>query len=291
MKSYLDIVEHVLNNGTKRENRTGIDTISVFDAKFEHDMSEGFPLLTTKKINLKNILAEQLWMISGSTNVDRLRELTHGLASKAKTIWDDNYQNQGRDLGYTKGELGPVYGAQWRGFGEHYEITEHGNLSVTGKQVDQLKEVVNLIKTGPNSRRLLVSAWNPLALDKMALPPCHWAYEFYVEGNTLNLKWHQRSVDLFIGLPYNIAGYAFILSLVAHITGYKPGKLIGDLSNVHIYENHIEQCKLQLSREPRKLPTLSFNKSISSIDSIIYPSDFELIGYDPHPFIRGEMAI
>lgn len=194
MEEYSRILRKIKEEGTERGDRTGTGTISIFSETFVHDLSTGFPLLTGKAMPLKLITAELIWFLRGSSNVDELRELTFGLGSKSKTIWDDNYNKQGVALGYSKGELGPVYGKQWRGFGSYYK-TEHGNLKPIGVKYDQIEELIKEAKNNPESRRLLLSAWNPLELDKMALPPCHWAFELYIDGDRLNLKWHQRSIN------------------------------------------------------------------------------------------------
>lgn len=293
MKAYSDILRTIIDYGEERGDRTGTGTKSIFSSTFVHDLSKGFPLLTGKEMNLHLIVAELVWFLKGNTNVDVLRELTWGLGSKKKTIWDANYDNQGVALGYSKGELGPIYGKQWRGFGSYYK-TEHGNLKPSGVIVDQLQDIITEAKRNPESRRLLVSAWNPLELDKMALPPCHWAFELYISNGKLNLKWHQRSVDVFLGLPFNIASYALLAHILASILGLEPGLLIGDLSNVHIYSNHIDQVMEYLSRDTRELPSLVMPK-LNDLDEITsYKFDLKSIfveGYNPHPSIKAPMAV
>lgn len=291
MKQYKELLQKILDEGTIRGDRTGTGTISIFDAKLSFDLRKGFPACTTKTLAWKAIVGELLWFITGSSNVDKLRELTHGLLGRGKTIWDANYEKQGKDLGFRSGELGAVYGRQWRAFGT-YSKTETGSLKLEGNSVDQLADLIKEAASNPESRRLLVSAWNPLALDISALPPCHWAFEVYIDNGFLDLKWHQRSVDVFLGLPFNIASYALLQSILAHLLGLQPRFLVGDLSNVHIYANHVEQVKEQLSREPRELPTLVMPE-ISSLESLKYleARDFKLEGYNPHPTIKAEMAV
>lgn len=291
MKQYKELLTHILAEGTERGDRTGTGTISIFDARFEHDLREGFPAMTTKTLFWKGVVGELLWFLSGSSNVDTLREYTHGLLGRGKTIWDDNYNNQAKDLGYRRGELGPVYGRQWRAFGV-YEITENGGTSLIGEGIDQIALLLDEAKKNPESRRLLVSAWNPLAVNISALPPCHWAFELYIDNGFLDLKWHQRSVDVFLGLSFNIASYALLLSIFAKLLELTPRKLVGDLTNVHIYKNHIEQVKEQLTREPRTLPKLIMPE-FSSLAELkhLEARDFKLEGYYPHPPIKAIMAI
>lgn len=293
MKDYKRIVRNVLENGSKRYNRTGIDTISIFSDRFIHDMSLGFPICTSKFVPFNAVKSELVWFLAGLTNVDSLREITYGLASKRKTIWDDNYQNQGIDLGYTKGELGPIYGKQWRNFST-YSISEHGNL-IEQQGIDQILELLKEAKNNPNSRRLLVSAWNPLALHQMSLPPCHWSFEIYIDGDFIDLKWHQRSVDTFLGLPFNISSYGLLLCIFASYLGKTPRTLEGDLTNVHIYENHIPQCKKLLENKRHILPTLEITRPLTDLDFRVgIPMDtnlFNLLNYEYTEKLTGEMAV
>lgn len=285
------LYEHILEQGTEREDRTGTGTLSIFDSKIQFDLREGFPAVTTKKLAWRAVVGELLWFVEGSTNVERLRQLTHGLLGRQKTIWDANYETQAIDLGYKGGELGPVYGAQWRAFG-NYTLDEFNNLIRQPGSVDQLASLLVEAKKNPTSRRLLLSAWNPMAVDLMALPPCHWSFELYIDGDYLDLKWHQRSADAFLGLPFNIASYALLAHILAKLLDKKPRKLVGDLSNVHIYKDHVEQVKLQLSRNEYKLPELSMPE-FSSIRELSHKDayDFKLIDYLHHDTIKAKMAV
>lgn len=291
MKQYKELLQKILDEGTERGDRTGVGTISIFDARFEHDMREGFPALTTKKLFWRGVVGELLWFLSGSSNVDTLREYTYGLLGRQKTIWDDNYNNQAKGLGYRGGELGPVYGKQWRAFGV-YEQTDNGGIKLVGDSIDQITELLKEASTNPESRRLLVSAWNPLAVDISALPPCHWAFEVYIDNGFLDFKWHQRSVDVFLGLSYNIASYALLQSILAKLLNLQPRKLVGDLTNVHIYRNHVDQVKEQLTRGPYPLPSLVMPE-FTTLDDLKFKeaTDFSLSNYEHHPTIKAEMAI
>ncbi len=264
MQQYLEILDHVLKHGTKKEDRTGTGTLSVFGYQARYDLSKGFPLITTKKLHLKSIIYELLWFIRGDTNVKWLQE--HGVR-----IWNPW---AGPD-----GELGRIYGYQWRKW-----TTENGG------HIDQLKNVVEQIKTNPDSRRLIVSAWNVGDLDKMNLPPCHILYQFYVADGKLSLQLYQRSADLFIGVPFNIASYSLLLMMVAQVTGLEPGEFIHTLGDTHIYLNHIEQVKEQLSREPRPLPKMRLNPEVKDLFDFKY-EDFTLEGYDPWPHIKADVAV
>jgi len=264
MQQYLEILDHVLKHGTKKEDRTGTGTLSVFGYQARYDLSKGFPLITTKKLHLKSIIYELLWFIRGDTNVKWLQE--HGVR-----IW-----NPWAD---PDGELGRIYGYQWRKW-----TTENGG------HIDQLKNVVEQIKTNPDSRRLIVSAWNVGDLDKMNLPPCHILYQFYVADGKLSLQLYQRSADLFIGVPFNIASYSLLLMMVAQVTGLEPGEFIHTLGDAHIYLNHIEQVKEQLSREPRPLPKMRLNPEVKDLFDFKY-EDFTLEGYDPWPHIKADVAV
>ncbi|MCX7841890.1 MAG: thymidylate synthase [Clostridia bacterium] len=264
MKQYLELCEHILKNGVKKEDRTGTGTISVFGYQMRFSLQEGFPLVTTKKIHTKSIIHELLWFIKGDTNIKYLKD-------NGVSIW-----NEWAD---ENGDLGPVYGRQWRSW-----------TAADGRSIDQLSKVISDIKSNPDSRRLIVSAWNVGELEKMALPPCHCFYQFYVAENKLSCMLYQRSADVFLGVPFNIASYALLTMMVAQVCGLQPGELIHTLGDAHIYTNHIEQVKLQLAREPRPLPKMKINPGITSIFDFKY-EDFELSGYDPHPHIKGEVAV
>ena len=264
MKQYLDILNRILTEGTEKGDRTGTGTISIFGTQSRYRLEDGFPLLTTKKLHLKSIIYELLWFLNGDTNVKYLQE--HGVR-----IW-----NEWAD---ENGELGPVYGHQWRSWPDY-----------NGGVIDQIQYVVDQLKTNPNSRRMIVSAWNVAEVNKMALPPCHTIFQFYVAGDRLSLQLYQRSADTFLGVPFNIASYALLLQMMAQVTGFKPGDFIHTTGDTHLYLNHIEQAKLQLTREPRHLPTMKINPDVKSIFDFHY-EDFELVGYDPHPHIKAEVSV
>lgn len=286
MKQYQDLIKNILENGYETDDRTGTGTIALFGTKLRWDLSKGFPAVTTKKLAWNACISELLWFLSGSTNVNDLRQRTHGSLIAGKTIWDENYENQAKDLGYHSGELGPIYGKQWRDFGG----------------VDQIVEVVNRIKTFPNDRRQIVSAWNPAELKQMALPPCHMFYQFNVRNGYLDLQWYQRSVDVFLGLPFNIASYAALLHIVADMCELVPGDLVFSGGNTHIYSNHIEQCKEILNRTPMDLCKLSINwpNGFSQCDTetqmywlteYMTARDFVLKDYQSHGVLKGKMAV
>ncbi|MCL2041207.1 MAG: thymidylate synthase [Bacteroidales bacterium] len=264
MKQYLDLLDHVLKNGVRKEDRTGTGTISAFGYQMRFDMSAGFPLLTTKKLHLKSIIYELLWFLRGDTNIRYLNE--HNVS-----IW-----NEWAD---ENGDLGPIYGHQWRSW-----------RGADGTTVDQIKNVIRSITTDPDSRRHIVSAWNVGELDKMALPPCHILFQFWVADGKLSLQLYQRSCDIFLGVPFNIASYAILLLMMAQVTGLKAGEFIHTLGDAHIYLNHLEQVKTQLSRQPRPSPTLKINPERTSIFEFQY-EDFILENYDPHPHIKGDIAV
>lgn len=264
MRQYLDLLQRVLNEGTLKQDRTGTGTISVFGHQMRFNLQDGFPLLTTKKLHLKSIIYELLWFLQGSTNVHYLQE--HGVR-----IW-----NEWADA---EGELGPIYGHQWRSW-QNYD----------GTVTDQISDVVNTIKTNPDSRRIIVSAWNVAQIDQMALPPCHSLFQFYVANGRLSLQLYQRSADLFLGVPFNIASYALLLQMMAQVTGLQAGDFVHTLGDAHIYTNHIEQVKLQLTRQPRQLPQIVINPEVKDIFSFKY-EDFQLQNYDPHPHIAGVVAV
>ncbi|MFJ9499119.1 thymidylate synthase [Brevibacillus centrosporus] len=264
MKQYLDLCQRILDEGVTKEDRTGTGTISVFGHQMRFDLSEGFPLVTTKKLHTKSIFHELIWFLSGDTNIRYLQE-------NGVRIW-----NEWAD---ENGNLGPVYGKQWRSF-----------AGADGKTVDQIQWVIDEIKRNPDSRRLIVSAWNPAEVDKMALPPCHLLFQFYVANGKLSCQLYQRSGDTFLGVPFNIASYALLTHMIAHVTGLEPGDFVHTLGDAHLYLNHVEQVKLQLTREPKPLPKLKLNPDVTSIFDFKY-EDIVVIEYESHPHIKGEVAI
>ena len=264
MKQYLDLLNHVLETGVKKEDRTGTGTLSTFGYQMRFDLQDGFPLLTTKKLHLKSIIHELLWFLSGDTNIKYLND-------NGVRIWNE-WANE-------DGELGKIYGYQWRSWS-----------GPEGKKTDQLKEVLNSIKKNPDSRRHIVSAWNVGDLDKMALPPCHILFQFYVANGKLSCQLYQRSADIFLGVPFNIASYALLLHMIARDTGLEPGTFVHTLGDAHIYLNHIDQVKLQLSRKPRALPELILNPDIKDVFRFKY-EDFQLIEYHPHQHIKADISI
>ena len=264
MQQYLNLLNRILTEGTQKGDRTGTGTLSIFGHQMRFDLRDGFPLLTTKKLHLKSIIYELLWFLRGDTNVHYLQE--HGVR-----IW-----NEWAD---ENGELGPVYGHQWRSWPDY-----------KGGTIDQIKNVVDMIKHNPDSRRMLVTAWNPAEVDDMALPPCHCLFQFYVADGRLSLQLYQRSADSFLGVPFNIASYALLLQMIAQITGLEAGDFIHTTGDTHLYLNHLEQAKLQLTREPRPLPKMKINPDVKDIFDFKY-EDFELIGYDPLPHIPGVVAV
>jgi thymidylate synthase len=264
MRQYLDLLQRILDEGTVKGDRTGTGTRSIFGHQMRFDLSEGFPLVTTKKVHLKSIIYELLWFLRGDTNIRYLNE--HGV-----TNWDEWADEQG--------ELGPVYGHQWR--------------SWTGRQpesIDQISDVIEQIRTNPDSRRLIVSAWNVADIAAMNLPPCHLLFQFYVAGGRLSCQLYQRSADVFLGVPFNIASYALLTMMVAQVTDLEPGDFVHTFGDAHLYENHLEQAKLQLSREPRALPTMRIDPSVKSIFDFDYDR-FKLENYDPHPAIKAPVAV
>ncbi len=288
MKAYLDLCQHVLDHGTFKMDRTGTGTYSVFGYQMRYDLSEGFPLVTTKKVHLKSIIHELLWFIKGDTNIKYL--VDHGVR-----IWNDwpyasfkassDYHGETMkefaekiktddEFAKTYGDLGPVYGAQWRNF----------------NGVDQLGYILDELKDNPNSRRMILSAWNPAEIKNMALPPCHTLIQFYVADHKLSLQLYQRSADIFLGVPFNIASYALLLMMVAQVTGYEVGEFVHTLGDAHIYQNHIDQVKLQLSRTPKQLPKMKLNPDVKSLFDFTF-EDFTLSDYDPHPLIKGVVAV
>jgi thymidylate synthase len=264
MRQYLDLMEHVLTRGAEKRDRTGTGTLSIFGHQMRFDLAEGFPLVTTKKLHVKSIIYELLWFLRGDTNVKYLND--HGVS-----IWDDWADE--------RGDLGPVYGQQWRSW-----------PAPDGSTIDQMANVVAAIRRNPDSRRLIVSAWNPAEVDRMALPPCHCLFQFYVAGGRLSCQLYQRSADIFLGVPFNIASYALLTLMVAQVTGLKPGEFVHTLGDAHLYLNHLEQARLQLSRLPKKLPCMMLNPAVTDLFAFRY-EDFVLEGYEPHPHIKAEVAV
>ena len=264
MKQYLDLLSHVMEHGVEKKDRTGTGTISTFGYQMRFDLTRGFPLMTTKKLHLKSILHELLWFLSGSTNIKYLQE-------KGVRIWNEWADGEGN--------LGPVYGYQWRSW-----------PASDGRHIDQMTAVVNSLKNNPDSRRHIVSAWNVGEIEKMALPPCHILFQFYVAEGRLSCQLYQRSADIFLGVPFNIASYSLLTMMMAQVTDNEPGEFIHTLGDAHIYLNHIDQVKLQLTREPRSLPVMTINKDVTDIFMFKY-EDFTLTGYDPHPAIKGEISV
>ncbi|MBO4634164.1 MAG: thymidylate synthase [Bacteroidales bacterium] len=264
MQQYLELLRHIRAHGVMKEDRTGTGTQSVFGYQMRFNLADGFPLLTTKKVHLKSIIYELLWFISGNTNVDYLQK-------NGVSIWDE--------WADANGDLGPVYGHQWRSW-----------PTADGRTIDQLSGVIDLIQHNPDSRRMLVTAWNPGEIDQMALPPCHCLFQFYVANGKLSCQLYQRSADVFLGVPFNIASYALLTMMIAQVCGLQPGEFVHTTGDTHIYRNHFEQVELQLSREPRKLPTMHLNPAVKSIFDFTY-EDFKLEGYDPWPAIKAPVAV
>ena len=264
MKQYLDLLDRILTEGVKKEDRTGTGTISVFGNQMRFNLEDGFPLLTTKKLHLKSIIYELLWFLRGDTNIKYLKD--HGVS-----IWDEWADENG--------ELGPVYGHQWRSWPDE-----------NGGTIDQIQNVVNQIKNNPDSRRMIVSAWNVAEVERMALPPCHTMFQFYVANGRLSLQLYQRSADTFLGVPFNIASYALLLQMMAQVTGLKAGDFIHTTGDTHLYLNHLDQARLQVTRTPRPLPRMKINPDVKSIFDFKF-EDFELEGYDPWPHIKAEVSV
>lgn len=264
MRAYLDLLQHVLDHGSYRQDRTGVGTYAVFGAQTRYDLRDSFPLLTTKKLHTRSIIYELLWFLKGDTNTRYLKE-------NGVSIWDE--------WAAEDGSLGPVYGAQWRSW-----------RGADSQTYDQIADVIERIKTDPSSRRHIVSAWNVGEIDKMALPPCHTMFQFFVDNGELSCQLYQRSADLFLGVPFNIASYALLTCMVAQVTGLKPGDFVHTIGDMHLYANHLEQTRLQLSREPRATPALEINPEVKTIDGFDY-GDFEFSGYDPHPGIKAPIAV
>lgn len=264
MKQYHDLLQHILDNGTEKGDRTGTGTFSTFGYQMRFDLSEGFPVVTTKKLHLRSIIHELLWFLQGDTNIKYLKD-------NGVSIWDEWADE--------KGNLGPVYGYQWRSW-----------PTPDGGKVDQISKVVDQIKNNPDSRRLMVSAWNVADVDNMALPPCHCLFQFYVADGKLSCQLYQRSADTFLGVPFNIASYALLTMMVAQVCDLEPGEFVHTLGDAHLYSNHIDQAKLQLSRDFRPLPEMKINPEVKDLFSFTY-EDFELINYDPHPHIKAAVAV
>jgi thymidylate synthase len=264
MRQYLDLLNHVLEHGDKKEDRTGTGTISVFGYQMRFDLSEKFPLLTTKKVHLKSVIHELLWFLKGSTNIGYLKE-------NGVSIWDEWADENG--------DLGPVYGSQWRSW-----------QTSDGRTIDQISNLIENIKNNPDSRRLIVSAWNVGEVDKMKLPPCHCFFQFYVANDKLSCQLYQRSADIFLGVPFNIASYALLTLMIAQVTNLTPGEFVHTLGDAHIYSNHIEQVKQQLSRDTKDLPIMKINPHVKDIFSFKF-DDFEILNYDPHPLIKAPVAV
>jgi len=264
MDAYLDLMRRVRDHGVRKSDRTGTGTLSVFGHQMRFDLAEGFPLVTTKKLHLKSIFHELIWFLAGDTNVDYLRQ-------NGVTIWDEWADE--------RGELGPVYGRQWRSW-----------AAPDGRTIDQIAEVMEMLRTNPDSRRMIVTAWNPADVPDMALAPCHCLFQFYVADGRLSCQLYQRSADVFLGVPFNIASYAALTMMMAHVTGLEPGDFVHTLGDAHLYLNHLEQADLQLSRTPRPLPTLVLNPDVTSIFGFRY-EDFQVQGYDPHPHIKAPVAV
>jgi len=264
MRQYLDLMDHVRREGHRKTDRTGTGTLSVFGWQMRFDLADGFPLVTTKRTHLRSIIHELLWFLKGDTNLAYLHE-------NKVTIWDE--------WADANGDLGPIYGAQWRSW-----------PAPDGSAIDQISDVLHLIKTNPDSRRMIVSAWNPPDIPKMRLPPCHCLFQFYVAEGRLSCQLYQRSADIFLGVPFNVASYALLTMMMAQATGLKPGEFVHTLGDAHLYLNHLEQADLQLSRSPRKLPTMKLNPAVTDLFGFKY-EDFTLEGYDPHPHIAATVAV
>ncbi len=263
MRQYLELMDYVLKNGIKKDDRTGTGTKSTFGYQMRFNLNEGFPVLTTKKLHLRSIIHELLWFLKGETNIKYLHD-------NGVSIWDEWADE--------KGELGPVYGHQWRSW------------EVNGKSIDQISQIINQIKNNPDSRRIIVSAWNVGELEKMALPPCHVMFQFYIAENKLSCQLYQRSADIFIGVPFNIASYALLTLMIAQVCDKEPGEFIHTFGDAHLYLNHIDQARLQLTRTPKTLPRMKINQEVKDIFSFKF-EDFELIGYDAHPHIKAPVAV
>lgn len=280
MQAYHELLKRILEDGIDRDDRTGTGTRSVFGHQMRFNLASGFPLLTTKRVHLRSIIHELLWFLRGETHVASLQ-------AAGVTIWDEwATEEQTARFGRESGDLGPIYGHQWRNFGASRD--ERGVYQRDG--LDQIAQLIEQIRTNPNSRRLIVTGWNPLEADQVALPPCHTLFQFYVAKGRLSCQLYQRSGDVFLGVPFNIASYSLLTMMIARLVDLEPGDFVHTLGDAHLYHNHFEQAKLQLSREPRPLPEMRILRTPASIDAYQY-EDFELIGYDPHPAIKAPVAI
>ena len=264
MRQYLDLMRHVRDNGIRREDRTGTGTVSVFGYQMRFDLSEGFPVVTTKKLHLRSIIHELLWFLKGDTNIKYLKD-------NGVSIWDEWADENG--------DLGPVYGYQWRSW-----------PTPDGGTIDQISQLIEQIKNNPDSRRLMVTAWNPADVERMALPPCHCLFQFYVADGKLSCQLYQRSADIFLGVPFNIASYALLTMMVAQVTGLQPGEFVHTFGDAHLYSNHLDQVETQLLRDPLPLPTMKMNPDVKSVFDFKY-EDFELVGYEAHPHIKAPVAV
>ena len=264
MRQYLDLMRHVRDNGIRREDRTGTGTVSVFGYQMRFDLSEGFPVVTTKKLHLRSIIHELLWFLKGDTNIKYLKD-------NGVSIWDEWADENG--------DLGPVYGYQWRSW-----------PTLDGGTIDQISQLIEQIKNNPDSRRLMVTAWNPADVERMALPPCHCLFQFYVADGKLSCQLYQRSADIFLGVPFNIASYALLTMMVAQVTGLQPGEFVHTFGDAHLYSNHLDQVETQLLRDPLPLPTMKMNPDVKSVFDFKY-EDFELVGYEAHPHIKAPVAV
>jgi thymidylate synthase len=264
VKQYLELMQHVLDHGTKKEDRTGTGTLSVFGYQMRFDLAKGFPLVTTKKLHLRSIIHELLWFLQGDTNIKYLKD-------NGVSIWDEWADEAGN--------LGPVYGSQWRSW-----------PTADGRHIDQITQVIEQLKNNPDSRRIIVSAWNVGEIENMALPPCHAFFQFYVADGKLSCQLYQRSADIFLGVPFNIASYAMLTLMVAQVTGLQPGDFVHTLGDAHLYSNHLEQANTQLQREPRQLPVMKINPAVTDLFAFSF-DDFELTEYDPHPHIKAPVAV
>lgn len=316
MKNYIELLEDILIHGSERDDRTGVGTISVFGRQLRFDMTKGFPAVTTKSLAWKSVVSELLWFLEGSTNEHRLAVIKNDnkpyeeLTDKERnTIWTLNAEKQGKDLGYLHGDLGPIYGGQWRSWTGMKTVQDFIGMDKDGKAlyncyydvnvIDQITRVINEIKNNPTSRRLLVNAWNVSELENMALPPCHYAFQFYVDGKNneyLSLMFNMRSADIFLGVPFNVASYALLLHIIAKMTGKIPYELIGNFGDTHIYKNHLEQVREQIKRTPHKLPTLKlpdidWNRGIDDILKSVKTSDFVLENYEHDGKLSAPMAV
>lgn len=280
MQAYLDLLRTILERGKDRPDRTGTGTRGIFGHQMRFDLREGFPLVTTKKLHLKSIMIELLWFVRGETHVKPLQDA-------GVRIWNEwATAEQTARFGRGEGDLGPVYGHQWRNFG----ATRKADGTYESDGVDQLKRLLHDIKESPNSRRLIVTGWNPKEADQVALPPCHTLFQFYVQDGELSCQLYQRSADVFLGVPFNIASYAMLTMMIAHVSGLRPGDFVHTFGDAHLYNNHLEQAELQLSRQPRPLPVLKINPAATDLFSFRF-EDFTIVGYDPHPHIKAEVSV